>query len=442
MSRQGLKSGRPSAVERFGMEPMALQSELSKTREIESMERAGEMRYVARQPILDGQGRLHGYELLFRKSPEAISHGEGELATRTLLDDTVIFGLERFTNGLPAFVHCTAEALTEELVHVLPPSMTVLVIPSSLDPTTRLIDACRKLKASGFRIALEDFSWNPDLQQLVEMADYVRLNFNMLGELERRHLQMRLNRVPVALVAKAVQTGQDHRQACLEGFTLFQGDYFCRPVLLKNRKVPANRLVHFEILRHLHHDPIHLRKLSLLVMRDAGLTYRLLRLVNSPFYAIRKEVRSIESAIVIVGESTFRRIATDAILSELNSERPPEILNMAHVRGRFCELAAAHCSLAPAEQYLLGMFSLLPAMLRTPMEELAPSLPLRDEIRAALLGAANRERSLLVWLEAHERGEWDACDAIVDDNLLSREHLMIAYAEAVIWAADALRSVA
>jgi EAL and modified HD-GYP domain-containing signal transduction protein len=398
------------------------------------------MRYVARQPILDLHGRVHGYELLCRNGPEAPSRGSGDEATRTMLDNSVIFGLEQLANGLPAFINCTAEALTERLVEVLPPSMTILGIPANVEPDCRLMDACRRLKASGFRLALDDFSYKPRLQPLMDLADYIRADFALLSPAWRQILRQRLTRPSIAMMAKRVETQEDYRQACGEGFTLFQGDYFCCPVLLSNRKVPANRLFHFEILRQLHHDPIDLRKLSELVMRDASLTYRLLRLVNSPFCAIRQEVRSIESAILVVGELAFRRIATLSILSEINADRPPEILQMAHVRGRFCELAAGSCALDPAEQYLLGMFSLLPAMLCLPMESLASTLPLRDEIRDALLGVPNLERCLLQWLECHEHGDWAGCDAIAQAHGLEQERLISRYGDAVIWAQAALRS--
>lgn len=112
-------------------------------------EGSGGLRYVARQPIMDLRGRVHGYELLFRAGPEAVFRGDGDLATRTMLDNTVVYGLDRLTGGLPAFVNCTGESLTENLVHILPSSMTVLEILESLEPTPNLIDACRKHKAAG-----------------------------------------------------------------------------------------------------------------------------------------------------------------------------------------------------------------------------------------------------------------------------------------------------
>jgi EAL and modified HD-GYP domain-containing signal transduction protein len=423
---------------------MATQGAPAKCLEAVPAKIAGEVRYVARQPILNLQGRVHGYELLFRNAPETVFHRDSDTAARTMLDNAVIFGLEMFTNGLPAFVSCTTEALTEQLVHVLAPKKTVLAIPSSLEQTVALVDACRELKDQGFRLALDDFNSRTSLKPLVNLADYIRVDFTRLNAEERQHLR-RMNCASIARVAKKVDTQEDYREACAEGFTLFQGNYFCHPVLLKKHKVPASRLFHFEIVKLLHHDPIDVRKVSQLVMRDASLTFRLLRLVNSPVCAIQQEVRSIEAAILVIGEETFRRIVSLAVLSEINADQPPEILQMALLRARFCELTASLFALDAAEQYLLGLLSLVPAMLCLPMEELIPSLPLRDQICEALQGTMNLERSPLAWLESHERGDWEACDAIVEatpsnPRRPAPEQLIQCYADAVVWAEAALRS--
>ena len=422
--------------------PMATQALMQTNSAASQADVASAFRFVARQPIMDLRSRVHGYELLFRAGPEAVFRGDGDLATRTMLDNTVIYGLERLTGGLPAFVNCTRESLTEDLVHILPPSMTVLEILENVEPTPGLIKACRKLKASGFRLALDDFTWKPSFEPLVELADYIKVDFALTGTEERQSLLRRLSNVTVALVAEKIETQEEFRQACEEGFSLFQGYYFCRPILLAKRKVPVNRLSHIEILQLLRDDSIELRKLTGLVKRDASLTYRLLRLVNSPMCAVRQEVSSIQAALLAVGEDTFRRIATLAITSELCSDQPLEVLRMAFVRGRFCELAAVLCALDPTEQYLLGMLSLLPAMLLVPMEELTPALPLRDEIRSALEGTSNPERALLLWLEAHEHGNWAACDAIAQAKGLNDDEVAVCYADAVAWAEEALRSAA
>jgi c-di-GMP phosphodiesterase len=210
--------------------------------------------------------------------------------------------------------------------------------------------------------------------------------------------------------------------------------------MMEKRKIPTNALFHLEIMQQLLADPLDLKKLAPLVKSDAGLTYRLLRLVNSAGYGVRLEVRSIQAALVMVGDDTFRRIAMLAIATELSTSRPAELLRMAFIRARFCELAAKLCGLDSTEQYLLGMLSLFPAMLQIPIEQIIPTLPLRPQICESLEGKQNLERRLLTWLEAHERGDWRASDQAAEVSGLDGEQLYDCYAEAVPWAWATLRS--
>jgi EAL and modified HD-GYP domain-containing signal transduction protein len=403
-------------------------------------EQAGELRYVARQPILDLHGAARGYELLFWNGRNLTTRGKSDLATRTMLDNTVVFGLEELTRGLPAFVNCTADSLTEEWVAVLPPHMTVLELASDAEPTPSLLAACRKLKASGFRLALTDFTGIPDYRSLVDLADYIKVDIHKVSTLARANLLRWLTGSTASLVAQNVETQEQYGQVCKEGFDLFQGYYFCRPEPLQSHRIPGNRLVHLEILEDLQSDPVDLQRLSQLVMCDASLAYRLLRLVNSPVSAMRQEVTSIQSALMLVGDATFRRIAMLAIASDFNTDQPEEILRMAFERGRFCELAAPLCGLAPSEQYLIGMVSLFPAMLLIVMEDLVRLLPLRETARDALLGRDIPEGMLLHWVVCQEHGDWAECDAIVRSSGMSHEQAMRCHALAVEWAEAALKS--
>jgi EAL and modified HD-GYP domain-containing signal transduction protein len=400
------------------------------------------MRSITRQPILDESHRVHGYQLNFDLGANAVARGGAVHAVRTVLDDAVIFGIDRFANGLPVFVTCSAESLIEEWVSVLTPELTVLEVPAALESSAGLVGSCRKLKAAGFKLALTGFTWDLMPHPLFELIDYVKADLSYLDSAGCQRLRKSLPGNAMSMVAENVETQEDYRKARAEGFTLFQGYYFCKPELIESAKVPANRLFHLDILRQLYKDPLDLKKITPMVLRDASLTYRLLRLVNSPIYAMRLEVRSIESAILVVGETAFRRIAALAILSEFNAQQPPEILHMALVRARFCELGAKLCELDPNEQYLLGMMSLLPAMMRHPMATLAPELPLRDEIRRALLGEESRERCLLGWIECHERNDQAAWNAIAEAHGLNQQRLVQYYIDAVVWDATPRRSAA
>jgi c-di-GMP-related signal transduction protein len=351
-----------------------------------------------------------------------------------VLDNTVIFGLERLTGGKPVFMNCTQEALEDRLVMVLPPKQTVLELLETLEPTPTLLHACRQLKAHGFRLALDDFEWKPEWAPFAALADYIKVDLSKTTRDQRMKLMEKCWGNSARFVAERVETPADMEQALNEGFKLFQGYYFCRLVLLQNRVIPPNRLVQLELLKALHQEPLDTQRVSSLVKRDASLTYRLLRMVNSPLYGMGKVIRSIHQALVLIGDEMFRRVATLAIASELVDLNRSELLRTAFTRGRFCELAAAATGQNRTEQYLVGVLSLLPAILRLPMENIAVALPFREEIRDALLGVNNSERAILNWLASYETGQWEQCDVFAKEARLSTDRLPQMYAEAVEWA--------
>ena len=397
------------------------------------------LRFVARQPILDRRGRVFAYELLFRSGRETRFRGDGDEATRTMLDNSVLFGAAELTGGALAFINCTLESLSDRLVEILPPRSTVLEVLETLQPTPQLVAACRSLKAAGFEIALDDFEWKQGIEPLVELADYIKVDFIQSDGDARRAILNRLSEYSVTLLAEKVETFEDYERACAEGFTLFQGYYFCRPALMEKHVMPSNKLSQIDLLRYLHETPMDLHRVRDLVEREPAIAYRLLRLVNSPACALRQEVRSVEAALIAVGELTFRKMATVAIATGLNSGQPAEIVRMALVRARFCELAAGLTWHNTTEQYLLGLFSLLPAMLRLPMEEVVSILPLREEIRNALLGKRDRERCLLCWIEANEQGDSAKCETVVQATALDQHQLTQCSVEAIKWADQVLQ---
>jgi EAL and modified HD-GYP domain-containing signal transduction protein len=407
---------------------------------------SGRLCSVARQPILDLRGRVHAYELLFRGETEL--GGNRQPVSRSMSDTAAFFGLhkpselKKLTGKLTAFVRCPLQDLSDQLAQTLPSSLTVLEIAPPLEISPDLIVACLQLKALGFRFALDHFSGQPQLKSLVDLADYINVDFARTQSPQRREVVGQMHGKAVALLAKSVDTQADYSRAREEGFALFEGYYFCESVPMRNRRPPVNQILRIEILKALQQDPLDLRNVSQLVKRDGPIAYQLLRLVNSPVWAMRQAVNSIGVALLAAGDDAFRRIATMAIASEFNGSQPPELLCMAMVRGRFCEVAGADRNLDPFGQYLLGLLSLLPAMQGQAMSDLAPALPLDDKIRDALLGKKNPERVLLGWLESCERGDWAGCDRAAQTDNLNQQELAKLYVDAVAWTEAALHSAA
>ena len=413
----------------------------------ETRPRASDQLYsVARQPILDLYGRVHAYELLWRGVTEL--DGNGETVNRNLAETTTFFGLQKpselkkLTGKMTAFVSCPVETLNDQLAQILPSTLTVVELPANLEISPHLIAASQQLKALGFRFALDNFKGQPQLKSLMELADYIKVDFSRTQLNERREVFEQMHGKSVDILAKGVDSQAEYRQARKEGFALFEGYYFCQPAPMRNRRPPVNQILRIDILKALQQNPLDLRKVSQLVKRDGPITYQLLRLVNSPIWAMRQAVDSIEVALLSVGDDAFRRIATMAIASEFNGTQPPELLCMAMVRGRFCEVAGLKRNLDPFGQYLLGLLSLLPAMQGQPMIDVAPALPLDAGIRDALLGKKNPERVLLGWLENCERGDWAGCNVAAQTDNLNQQELAKVYVDAVAWTEAALHSPA
>jgi c-di-GMP phosphodiesterase len=392
------------------------------------------LRYVARQPILDEFGRAHGYELLFRSAPTGGFKGDGEQATRTMLDNLLLFDLQGLTGGAAAFVNCTAEAVLSGLVEISSPETTVLELLETVEATPDLVRSCRALKAQGYRLALDDFEWHPGVEPLVEMSDFIKVDFLQYDAAGRQQLLEALQGYRARLIAEKLETQSDYEQAKLQGFKLFQGYYFYRPELVTYRVVPSNLVVHIRMLQELQREEMDFPEMARLVKSDPAVAYRLLRMVNSAAFGMRREIRSVEMALIGVGRSLFRNLVMVAIMEEFCPPHAREVLRMALVRSRFCELSAEEVGYDPAEQHLIGLLSLLPAMLQVRMDKALADIGLREEVRHVLLGDASEEAVLLLWIENYERGEWEECDRIAGSRNLDRKQLVENLRDALYWA--------
>jgi EAL and modified HD-GYP domain-containing signal transduction protein len=406
--------------------------------------------YLGRQPILDRRGAVFGYELHFHGKPgepTVPEHAEqadeaapserrrqrGGLSqsSRGILDSLALYGVERFTGGAWGFVPCGLDVLDRELLEGLPPPLTVLEIPACAEPPAQLIRECSRLRHMGFRLALSGYQPGDARQALLPLAQYVKVGIGAIDSPQWSALSNQLYAANAFLIAENIHSHEAYGKARAGGLQYFQGYYFCNPELFPNGTVPADRAHHLQVLHELFKDPLDLKILCPLVSRDPSLVYRLLRFVNSPMCAVRNPVTSIETAMLILGDATFRRIAALAIQCALSEEQSPELLRMAQIRARFCGQAAALCGLDDEEMYLVGMLSLLPAMLQVPMQTILPHLPLRSEICRALGGSTVRERCLLAWIEALEANDIPKCEEIAGKYALDKNQLGELYMDAL-----------
>lgn len=396
-------------------------------------------RFLARQPILDRQQRVFAYELLFRSGDCQAFDGESDAATRGMVDGFLVDGIDSLAAGSRVFVNCTREALVDHLVTLLPAKSTVLEILETIEPDEEVIEACRALRKMGYLLALDDFVFSEAMRPLIALVDFLKIDFRTTNACARASLRAQIGPTRAAWLAEKVESHAEFQQACAEGFEYFQGFFFCRPILESHRDIPPNALSQLRLLAAVSQSPVDMAELERILQSDASLTYRLLRLVNSAAYGLSREIRSIRSALIMVGEMEFRKLITVAVSHSMQATRPSALVSLALVRARFCELLAPHLGQRPAEQYLVGMLSLLDALLEVPMQTVVGRLPLRAEAKAALLGETNSESFGLCLLRNYESGEWKQCLHATAKMHLNADLLNSLYVESVRWAETMLQ---
>ena len=391
-------------------------------------------RFIGRQPIFDARQDIFGYELLFRSGWENYFQGESDAATRNLIDNFLLFGVDTLVRGGKAFINCTREVLVDRLVTFLPAQCTVLEVLETIAPDAEVIAACIDLKSRGYQIALDDFQIVEGIGPLIEIADYIKLDFRANGPAKLHQIRQQLRGSKAALIAEKIETQPEFERARLDGYQYFQGYFFCRPSILSSREIPANRMNYIRLLSALTRSPLNLKEVEQLVMAEASICYRLLRLVNSAAFGARREVTSIRNALVLTGEDEFRKLVSVVMAASLGEQKSPELVMLCLQRARFCELLATHTGQSAAEQYLIGLLSLVDAILRLPMSEVISCLPLRAEVRSALLGEASECAAALCLLKCYEAGDWESCALKAASLDITERDVTRLYLESAKWA--------
>jgi EAL and modified HD-GYP domain-containing signal transduction protein len=393
--------------------------------------------FVARQPILNRTGQVFGYELLYRAGSDAqFCTTSTDLAASRVLSDTVLnIGLDTLTAGRKAFMNVGRTTLLSGHATLLPAKAVVLEVLESVTVDEPVLQVCRSLRGKGYSIALDDYVPGTSADRLLPYANFVKVD--VLNTSRDEWVAIRRSMPSsVTMLAEKVETAEVHEDLLAIGYHLFQGYYFCRPKMFKGGALSSHRLAYAQLLMALNDEHVTVSQVEDLIKHDASLSYRVLRCINSAAYGIRRQIQSIRQAVVLLGLDQVRKWASVWALAGLNEGASAELVTVAIVRARACELLAQ--SAMPYEQsseyFLLGLCSLLDVILKRPMAEALSELPLSDAIRRALLGEDNRPRQVLDTVIAYERASWAEASARCAAAGLSMALLPGAYADALRWA--------
>jgi c-di-GMP-related signal transduction protein len=373
--------------------------------------------------------------LLFRDGVENCFRGlDAEAAARSTVDHSMVIGFDVLCGGRRAFINCTRDVLLKDYITLLPSGQTVVEVLESVPPDDLVIAACQRLKASGYLIALDDFVADDPREALTELADIIKVDMKLTTAAERAVMVKQYGPWRSRMLAEKVETREEFVEARNMGYVYFQGYFFERPEVLTTHSIPENRFNYVRMLQAVAKPELDEKEIEHVIKSEASLCYRLLRYLNSAVFGFSTEIHSVRHALAMLGERETRRWIRLVATLGAGQGKSSELVTAALVRARFCEVLSPRIQHGDSDLFLMGLLSLMDAMLEIPMAEILDKVPLDQETKAVLLGGASRLRPLYQLMLARESGEWQSSGELSRLLHLSESEVAEAYWQAMQWA--------
>ncbi|WP_426173533.1 EAL and HDOD domain-containing protein [Massilia sp. TWR1-2-2] len=403
--------------------------------------------YLGRQPILDRNQALFGYELLFRNAPAgAADFDNGLSATAAVIAHAGQLGLDKAIGDAQGFLNVDAAVIMSDIFVFLPREKMVLEVHQSVEASSPLLARMAELAGHGFRFALNGVSdITPNVERLLPMIDFVKFDMRGIAATKLLGMARVLQRGGKKLIAERVESSVQHDECRALGLDYFQGFYFAQPVVISGRKLTPSQLAVMELMKLVTSDAENI-EIERAVKRDVTLALNLLRLVNTPAVGMRQQIDSVSQALIVLGRRQLQRwlqILLYADPAQRGHSASP-LLMLATTRGRLLELLAKR--LRPSQRnvadiaFTVGIMSLMDALFGIPMSEIVVQIPVSDEVSGALTHRTGFFGELLRLAESIEQmdGTEDMVMpalkqlAISSDELVQFEVAAFAWSDSVV----------
>ena len=402
--------------------------------------------YLSRQPILDLQQELIGYELQLLRAASAARAGHDDNASHAALLICAAYaelGIRSALGRHKAFLSVDQEFLHDDAIEALPAGSVVLEIMLDHAPDERTLERCRALRERRYALALTNYSGLDERSSpLLTMVDFIKIDIRGKNAKQLLELAGPLARLPLKLLAQGVKTPEDFALCRDSGFQLFQGHHFARPEIVSGRRLSASQTSLIQIINLAARDADTV-KIEEGIKHEPALAVNLLSIVNSVAYGLSRRISSLRQAITVLGRRQLQRWLHLLLMTPTgqapDASRTP-LLQVAALRGRMLELLVG--KLRPNEEviagqaFITGIMSMMPAALGMPMNEIFEQIALEQEIVAALQSYQGTLGKMLALIECYDAEDADGCDQILAgfiDAGLDRAMLNTCLAESLRW---------
>jgi EAL and modified HD-GYP domain-containing signal transduction protein len=398
---------------------------------------------IGRQPVFDQNGRVWGYDLFCVGDRSEPGGGLSEPlnAAACVASGAYIYLQQILQGGKKVIVDFTEKSVLEKLPYVLPPVLTVIKIDEHASQRQSSMEALNRLKTDKYLIAVQGFTGDPACAPIYSLADILAIDVQGKegGALQAEFATAR-NYASLVLACR-VQDRNLYETCRNMGFSIFSGSFFKSPEKITSRQLSSNLVLRFKLLKLIESDDPDINLLADAIQADATVSFRLLAFLNSAAFAFSQKIRSIHQAIYLLGWSKIKNWLRVVLLTDMNqSKESEELVLLSAQRGKFLELIARDhdfWGFDPDSLQLLGIFSLLDALLGMPMAEIVAHLPIENKMKGALCGEANNEYLPLLRLsQCFEEARWQEAESMVQELNLDSGKVRTAFQESIDWTGE------
>lgn len=400
--------------------------------------------HIARQAIYSADKNVVAYELLFRDGKQNCfpDISPDEATSNMLANSHLSIGLENITSNKIAFINFHQDTLIHRFPTTLDRKKTVIEIVETIEVTQALVDACKHVKSLGYTLALDDFDFSDKWDTLIPLVTYIKIEAEFLHT-ENPIVTNKIaefKKLGIKLVAEKVETNEEFEQFKSMGFTVFQGYFLSKPEMIQHKNLGASASSVMELVGISSRADFDFDSLNRVFEKDVGLTFKLMRFINNPTFNKREKIASLEHALKYLGSLELKKFIALLAIANLKGSKPIDLLVMSLVRGHFCKLQAELMQMNqnPPSSFIMGLFSLVDALIDIPMQKITQSLPFSDEVKQALCSqdANTLYGAQLKMCIAFEKADFATITQLSKQLKIEETSLYSAYYEAMEWAEE------
>lgn len=367
--------------------------------------------FVGRQPIVDRDEKIYGYELLFRGglNPNYAEFDSDSQATATVICNSMMhMDFKELVGKSRAFINFPEKFFYEMKDPCFHPRQTVIEVLETVEPNQQVIESLQYLKDQGYMLALDDFIFSKKYVPFIKLADIVKFDVLVIQPEKIKPLFTKIKSIKdVTILAERVENKEMYRLCKDAGADLFQGYYFAKPEVVTGKKLSVAKIHLLELLEKVVDESLHLDDLESIIEKDVGLSINMLKLAKQYKTRTMPDFSSLKEVMMLFGLKRVQSWATMISMTALDDVFP-EVFNLARLRAIFMRNIALKENLPGVDGfYLAGLFSMIDVVLGQNLDQALNNLPLNEKIKNGLLSGEGEIGRLLEITKSFELNKAD-----------------------------------